>query len=324
MASNAGVAQFNNLYVSTMDKYADGMYDNIRSKLPLFSLLTQHNIRLKSEPTGSFFSANIKYATPSANVKGLGRFGTLAPVPVEMYTYATYPYKRIVGSVVNEDWDQQINGGQEAIFNLIDTLKQDGQNELLTKVEACLVQASAGTDEPSSLLEIVDSTGTVGGLAQSSYSWWAATETSVGSFSSAGISTLQATINNLSTLKSSGKTDLIVMSATDLGYLQAAYRAYYSGNDMPSIDLGFKQPDGESLQASAFAGIPCVISPNLSAGTALLLNRSTIGWHGDKKVRATEPVRPVNQLATYFHYTLMGNLFTVERRANAKLTGITA
>lgn len=191
--------------------------------------------------------------------------------------------------------------------------------------------APDGSADITSLLDIIDGTGTIGGINPSNQTYWVSTETnSIGSFASGGAAVMRTTYNAVTKYKMLGGPDVIFCSDT-------AYKAYEnSGLALTQLTApGGRQGSADiGIGSLSYKGIPLVYEPHLDAlegslnGVMLWVNTRAIFLA--PKAGKTFKVDPwVNMLpngrkALGTVVTFVGQTVAQARSPLAKLTGITA
>ena len=180
------------------------------------------------------------------------------------------------------------------------------------------MKVTTGFNEFEPLSALIDSTGTVGGLAQSSNSWWASTETASGSFASQGLSDMRTLFNTISADGSSDHPDAIFSTQSVFEFYEALLEPKERIMNTMMADAGIRNLE--------FKGIPFTYDQYCDSGILYMLNSKYLSLVIDdaSDFVTTEFVRPTNQDAKTAAILFMGLTSLSNRRRQGKLTGITA
>lgn len=316
-------AQFTQLLAATLDEEGTKAVDNIMEKVPMYEWFRQKGRTSKLSDwkgSGKYFHPKIKYAksTASGFVSG---YQTVDVTPQTFLGDAVYAMKMAYATVTYDlEGDVLTNRSPNQLVNIVTEKIGQAKETIVDNCNAALFASSVATNYPNTLVTMVDSTGTIGGINQSTYSWWAAYEAAVGSWAGGGLEAVDLAYNTVSKGKRSGAPGIIVTDQTTWQYFQRTIRAYTGGGDniIYKGDLG--------VPAIKYNGIEVIWDPNAAAGTMFLLNDSSLGLVLDDQadLKSTEFVKPADQMAYVGQIYMRLQLITTERRAQGKLTGITA
>lgn len=237
--------------------------------------------------------------------------------PQEGIGWAEYPWKQHAGSVVISGEEVEKNDGSAQLINLLQAKIDQLKFSVADDLNAMLLADGTGNGgkDMLGLKALVDSTGTVGEINQSTYSWWASVEDSgIDLTTFDGVRELGSMYNSLRINRS--KVDLVLTT-------QAAFEAYEElalpalrFQDLRVADLGF--------EAIAFKGAAIVFDPDVDSGYAYLLNSDRLEFvqKAGRWLDMTDFQRPYNQDAKVALILSMGNLITDSRRSHGKVTGL--
>lgn len=317
MGSAGTTPTFDQLLATTLDEHGRDAFDNIFDGIPVVKHLMKNN-RIKWGGAGATYRIPVKYAKSSASGWTSG-YKKVKTTPQNFIGEAVYEDKKLYATVTYSDDEVQKNRGTMQLLDLVEEKIQQAKDTIMDDVATALFASSIGTDAMNSLVTTVDSTGTVGGIAQSSYSWWAAYENaSVGSFAAGGLSAMDLAWNTVSKGKVSGQPTIIVTSQTIFQYLQSAMRAHGMDVFVERKDLGVPEIE--------YNGVPVIWDAKCPSGTMFMLNARSLGLavDGENNLKSSEFVKPADQLAKTGQIYSRMQLLCGERRAQAKLSGITA
>lgn len=274
--------------------------------------------------------------TPAGDSYGVG--STLNLTHVNHATQARYSFAQVYEPAVIDDVLFDKASGTGAKLRYVEGQLDRARMAIRETVCAQLCAASTGTSADGSsditaLLEIVDSTGAVGGLnpATAGQSFWAATETnSLGSFATNGAAAMRTTYSAVSKYKMLGSPDVIFCSDT-------AYKAYEnSGLALTTLmATGGKQGKADiGIPTLSYKGIPLVYEPHLDAlegslnGVMIWVNTKAVFLAPKAgktfKVDPWVNLLPNGRKAQGTVITFVGQLVAQARSPLAKITGITA
>src|SRR3990167_218129 len=157
---------------TTLKNYvADVAFDNIFNSHALFFELKRRGA-IKGFGGGERLVAPLEYAT-NATVAAMGKAGQINLTEQDVVSSAEYNWGLYGASVVLFDYDLERNKGDHQIVNL---LEAKARNAIASVRQKLLTDTFATSQTVNGLLNwqsIFRSTGTIGGIAQSTYAWWA-------------------------------------------------------------------------------------------------------------------------------------------------------
>jgi len=305
---------FDVLVTTTLDKVRAKLTDQISTENVLLAWL-QSKARVTLDG-GTVIRRPLLFAF-NDTVGSYSGYDLIDVTPQEGIGWAEYPWKQHAGSVVISGEEVEKNDGEAQLINLLQAKIDQLKLSVADDLNAMLFADGTGNSNKDmlGLKAIVDSTGTVGEINQSTYSWWASVEdSSIDLTVLDGVREFGTIYNSLRINRS--KTDIILTT-------QAAYEAYEElalpslrFNDLRMADLGF-----EGIQ---FKGAEIAFDPDVDSGYAYFLNSDHLEFvqKRGRWLEMTDFVRPYNQDAKVALILSMGNLVTDMRRAHAKVTGL--
>ncbi len=233
-------------------------------------------------------------------------------------TTVVYAFKNKGGSLVIS-WEEQREtmGADHAIFNLVDHKRNVLMETLMDKVAEDLMATSQAGDKITAIPVAVDSTGTLGGLDQSSQASWAAKETGSGSFATQGLTDMRGLYNEIT--EDGGNPDTIVMNRT-------IYEFYENEID-PDVRYSVAQgTGGRGFQTLEFKGHPIILEKKSVSGNIFMLDSSKMFFCIDTEgnFAMDDFQTPTNQKSSVAKLTFRGNLIVTRRKSHGKLTGVVA
>ena len=245
-----------------------GFKDNI-FRFPKLLSLYKANGAYKSEDGGVQLQVPLMYAT-NPTVTSANPYDAIALTQDEIATSATYSWAQWQGAMVMSKMELFQNSGASRLINLMEakrkalemTTAQDLNDALFagntTKVTNCL-----GLDQ------LIEATGTVGGIDSSTQTWWRST---VNSSSTALTESILETAF-LSAYNNIDLPDIIVTTQTLYGKYMDLTRAKAQIQiaDTRTAELGF--------ESANFKGRPLVYDASCASGDVYILNWEDIALY---------------------------------------------
>jgi hypothetical protein len=305
---------FDVLLTTTLDKVRPKLTDQISTENVLLAWLNT-NSRITVDG-GTVIRRPLIFAF-NDTVGSYSGYDLIDVTPQEGIGWAEYPWKQHAGSVVISGEEVEKNDGSAQLINLLNAKVDQLKMSVADDLNAMLFADGTGNSNKDmlGLKALVDSTGTVGEIAQSTYAWWASVEDSAIDLTVLdGVRELNTMYNSLRINRS--KVDIEITT-------QAAYEAYEElalpnlrFNDLRMADLGF--------EAIAHKGAGVVFDPDVDSGYLYMLNSDRLEFvqKSGRWLEMTDFQRPYNQDAKVALILSMGNLITDCRRAHGKVTGL--
>jgi len=307
--------QFDVLVTSTLDKVRPKLADQITQDNALTAWL---NMKSRvSEDGGTVVRRPLVFAF-NDTVSTYSGYDIIDTTPQEGLGWAEYGWKQHAGSVVISGEEVRKNSGAAQLINLLQAKIDQLRFSVADDMNAMLWASSVGNGgkDFQSIPVLVKSSGTVGGIDPSTYTWWASPlNTTIDLTDFAGIDSMNNLYNTVRLNKS--KVDVEFCS-------QAVYEAYEAlavpnvrFNDLRMADLGF--------QSVAHKTAELVFEPDVPSATIYMLNSDRLEFvqHSAAWLSLTEFQRPYNQDAKVALILSMGELITDSRRSHGYATGVT-
>ena len=158
---------------TTLKNYvSDVAFDNIFNSHALFWEMKRRGA-IKGFGGGERLVAPLEYAT-NATVAAMGKAGKIDLTEQDVITSAEYTWGLIGSSVVLFDFDLERNRGEHQIVNLLEAKARNATASMRQKVLTDTFATSQAVNSLINWQSFFRSTGTVGGINQSTYAWWAA------------------------------------------------------------------------------------------------------------------------------------------------------
>lgn len=271
---------YDQLTAITQKKFIPKLVDNVFDSDPLLKRFKEKG-SYESCNGGERIVAPLIYAQTSSSGWYSGS-DTLSTVDNDQFTAAEYTWKQAFANISITGRDEMINSGEHAMVNLVKSKVMVAEKTLMDKLGDGIY--SAGTDAKSivGLRVIVASNQTVGGISQSSYSWWAGQVDS--STTAFGISAMQ-TLYNLCSINNEAPT-IITGTRANYNRFYATLQPQQRFVDSASAKAGFS-----SLM---FNGTPFVVSSKCPTNYIFMLNEQYLKlWYHPERDFKLEPFQKV-------------------------------
>jgi hypothetical protein len=287
---------------STLAHYRNNFEDNIMKSIPLFYKLYDAG-KKETISGGESIVVPLRYAK-NATVAGYSGYGTLDTTPQETNTAAKYNWKQVGGTVAISGKEVRQNSGKEQVINLLKekvSVLEDSVKEYMNGKLFAASTTDSGTD-PHGLATIVATSGTVGGIAKATYSWWQSQTGTAASFAANGLAEMRNIFNDCSVYSAGDHPDFIITTQTVFEYYEGVLQPQERFQDSKTADGGF--------QNLLFKGVPLTWDPNCTASKMYFLNTKylKLAVHKDADFNFSEFQEPENQDAKVAKMIWMGEL----------------
>jgi hypothetical protein len=309
---------------TTLANYRNKLIDNIFDDYPLLSWL---NGKLGRAMRGSSVKRTIDGGESiveqllyeiSSSVKRYSGYEQLDTTPQDGMTIARYNWKQYAVSISINGLERRSNMGSERLIDLLEAKAKQAEMSLRDTMNIdAFSDGTANNSKGLGGLEILcDSTGTAGGINQSTYSWWASTETASGSFAAQGLDDMRTTFNTIT--RGNDKPDFIITTQDIHEYYEKSLQPQERYIDTKVANAGFTN--------LTFKGVPTVFDRDCTSGVMYFLNSKYINLvvHRDADFSTGPFITPENQDASTAMILFQGNMTTNNRRNLGKMTGVTA
>lgn len=273
--------QLDTLYTTTFQLRRKRIIDQIFTATPFWYMLSKKG-KKRTESGGRWIEIPLQYAK-NETVQFFGKGGTISINDTQPLTVARWNWKYLAGSIVRYFVDDQRNRGQTAVLNLMNAKIDNLQSSLIDKLETSLFSDGSGDNGLAidGLGNIISTstTGTVGGIDRSTYSWWRNQATSMTAKSaSIYLRSYMSTMFNNCGSQGEGVTrfpDLIVTDQTTYEYYESECL------EISRINIGDKNLADLGFGDLAYKGRPMTWSPAATAQRMYFLNTNFIEWVAD-------------------------------------------
>jgi hypothetical protein len=238
---------------------------------------------------------------------------TMAIADNENITAAELTWKQAYASIVISGLDEKKNAGDQQILSLVKSKTMIAEKTLADKLGTGLFSAGTNAKSIVGLGSWIGTANTVGGISQSSYSWWQ------GQVDSSTTTLSLAAMQNIFNLCSidNDTPSLIVTTRTIYNLFYGLLAPQQRFMDSEAAKAGFT-----SLM---FNGRPCMIDSHCPANNMMFLNEQYLHLcvHSQRDFKFEPFQRPVNQDVTVAQILWMGAFGSDNNRMHGKLSAIT-
>jgi hypothetical protein len=329
---------WDSLLSSTLNNTRAEVYDAIFGSNPFFAWLHSKG-RKQTISGGAKIQRTLEYAQNNT-VQSLQGYDVVDLTPQEHLTTAVDEWREIAGSVVISKREENLNNGEAALVDLLQS-KIRNLSKSFTEELARQVLAPSGATFPASgnsskdlnslPLIINPSTGTVHGISDATYTWWANTTATASSSSTwAGLRSDLRHQYNLAGKHNEGFPDLVL---TDLegweAYVEAMESQLRYGSTQMA-DIGFRTVSLEGAQLmwdrrtpGSLSGTVCNYdTANESNYYFINSDYMNLIVHSDADMVNMPFIQSQNQLARSAIVYFMGNLICTNRRTQTLLYSV--
>lgn len=296
------------LLTTTLDNYKREITDNVINNHPLLIKMKEKGNIIK-ESGGASFQHKLSHES-NGTVQSQGEYDTYDITPQDVLTTAEFAQKIVTGTFTMSDLEMKQNAGKERLVSLLLEKKKVLESSLKNKIGTDIYGDGTGTgglDIGGLQLLIADdpTTGTVGGIDRSSYTFW---RNQLWDFSVENVTASATTIQNaMNVLYSRCQVqqgelpDVITAGETYFNYYEDSLQTIQRLNDPSMGKLGFN--------ALAYKGATVFYDPECTATRMYFINSSHIFLkHLGDLFEVGETTRPVNQGVWVTPLTFTGNM----------------
>lgn len=291
--------------------YVKKLFDNIFDSNPTLQKL-KNSGSYKSTSGGTQIYVPLNYAVTTAAGWYSGA-DTLSTTDNDNITSAAYDWKSLYAGVSITEEDELKNSGDAAQLNLLKSKMQIAEKTLKDDLGTGLF--SDGTDSKSivGLRDIVAVDQTVGGISQSTYSWWQGQVDST---------TTTLTISAMNTVYQNATVDSEMPNY--IPTTRSIYNSYYALLQPQQRFMDEETAKG-GFSSLMFNGSPVVVDSHVPSSHMFLLNLDHLHlFYHPKRNMAFEPFqKPINQQVKVSRILWMGALGSSNNRLHGKLSAIT-
>jgi hypothetical protein len=295
----------------TEKKFVPKMVDNIFDSNPLLQ-------RLKSKcyesiDGGTSILQPLNYAQAS-NVEWVGPSDTYNTADNDTATAAEYQWKQIKGTITLLGLDELKNSGDAAKLNHVKQKTMVVEKTIKDTMGTGLYSSGTNAKSIIGLGSIIGTSNTVGGISQTTYSWWAAQVDS--STTVTAMAPLQVIHNRCSI----GNDSPTVAFTT-----RAIYNFYY-GLLQPQQRFTDSETGKGGFTSLMFNGIPLIVDSHCPTANLVMVNEKYLHlyYHPKENFKFEAFQKPINQNARVAHILWAGAFGSSNNRMHGKLSALTA
>ena len=295
----------------TEKKFLPRMYDNIFDSNPLLARAKKNFYRKLDG--GESIQVPLNYATTSSSGWYAGA-DTLSTNDSDTITAANYSWKQLYAKIAISRADELKNAGDAGKVNLVKSKMKIAEKTMADSLGTGLYNSGATANAIIGLRDIVATDQTVGGISQTSYSWWAGNVDS--STTTLTIASMQAVFNDASV--DSEIPSVIMMTRANLNRYHALLQANQRFVDSDAARGGFT--------SLLFNGKACIADSHCPANHIFYLNEDHLHLfvHKQEDFRMEPFASPINQNVKVAGIYWMGALGSSNNRLHGVQTALTA
>jgi hypothetical protein len=306
-------SNFSQISAVTRRYFLPKLADNIFKANPLLERAKRQGWYKKIEG-GTKVIIPLEYAI-NGNSNWFSGADTLTISDTDIITAAEYDWKQLYAPVVVTRIDELKNMGEARVVDFVKAKVKNAEKTMAQKLSEGLYSAGSSATEIVGLRAHLSTSSTVGGISQSSNTWWAAQIDST--TTTLTLAAMQTVFNNCS----EGNDQPTVAVAT-----KARYNSYYAA-------LQPQQRFTDSLTGKAgftslmFNGIPLISDSNASSSLPLMfLNEDYLHFlaHKDEDMVMTDFEDPINQRVAVAKIFWAGAFGSSNNRFQGGFTALTA
>lgn len=303
---------YNQITAITQKKFIPKMYDNIFDSNPLLQRWQKGEVYEKIDG-GTSIMIPLNYAVTSASGWYSGA-DTLSTTDNDQFSSAEYDWKQLYANISITGMDEAKNKGDSQIINFVKQKVKIAENTMSNSLGDGIY--SAGTDAKSiaGLQVIVSASNTVGGISQSTYSWWAAQLDS-----STTTLSISAMASRMSACRiGNDKPSVITTTSTLWDAYHNLLQPQQRFQDSDSAKGGFN--------SLLFQSCPVLDDSHVPSGDMYFLNEKYLHLivHKDADMKMDPFQKPVNQDVKTAKIYWYGALGSSNNRMHGAMTALTA
>ena len=295
----------------TEKRFMPKMVDNIFDSNPLLQRAKKKFYESTNGGTSIIQPLNYAQATAVEWYSGADTFTT---TDNDIGTAAEYQWKQIHGTIAINGLDEIKNSGDAAKLNFVKQKTMVVEKSVQDTMGTGLYSASTNAKSIVGLGTIIGTSNTVGGISQSTYSWWQAQVDSTTTVTA--MAPLQV-IHNRCSIGNDGPT--VAMTT------RAIYNFYY-GLLQPQQRFTDSDTAKGGFTSLMFNGIPMIVDSHCPTSNLMFLNEAYLHlYYHPKENFSFQPFQsPINQNVRVAHILWSGAFGSSNNRMHGKLSALTA
>jgi len=305
---------FDNLLTTTLANYRSQLTDNVFTARPLtYFLMDKGRIRMLNG--GTKIVEPIIYGENNT-VGSYSGYDSLSLTPQTGISAAEFEWKQYAASISISGIEEAKNNGEQEIINLLEAKIMQAEESMREGFNEMFFSDGTGNSSKdwNGLGNLVEASGTVGGIDRSSYSWWRSYEENTAT--ALTLAQMSTAYNSVSV--GNDHPDMVLTTQTLFEKYEALLQPQLRYTDTKTADAGF--------QNLLFKAGPVVYDVHCPAGVMFFLNSKylTLVGHSGKWFAQTAFVSPEDVDARYALIMCYGNLTVRNCAKQGKLTAKTA
>jgi hypothetical protein len=295
----------------TLKKYIPKLYDAIFDSNPMLMRLKKKSYQ--KIDGGTSIMVPLNYALPTSAGWYAGA-DTLTTTDNDQMTSAEYQWKQLYTNISIQRSDELKNSGDAQILNFVKSKVKIAEKNMLDLLGTGVFSNATDPKSIVGLRQIVGTANTVGGISQTTYTWWAAQVDSTSTVMSLPV--LQAKYN--AAMVDSDKPTVGVTTRTLYNSYQALLQPQQRFTDAETANAGFAN--------LLYHGAPIVSDSHCPASQFYFLNENYLHLfvHKDEDMRFEPFAKPVNQNVKVAKIYWFGALGSSNCRLQAGFTALTS
>jgi hypothetical protein len=296
----------------TRDRFVKKLYDNIFNANPLLMRMKEKG-NYRKIPGGLSILVPLEYAQITAAGWYQGA-DTLSTTDNETMTAAQYAWKQFYANITISRRDELMNKGDDQIIDLVKSKVKTAEKTVADNLSTGLYNAGSVANQIVGLRAIVGTSNTIGGISQSSNSWWQGQVDST--TTTLTVPVLQTLYNNCAV-----NNEAPTLAATT----KALYNSYYGQLQPQQRFTDSKLGDG-GFQNLLFNGVPVVADTHCPSSHWFFVNENNLFFqvHEDEDMRFDDFIKTGTQNVKTGKIYWMGALCSSNNRLHGKFSALTA
>ena len=329
--ANSYTKTFDALFTTTLEAYQKQLYDNIFKDEVFFKIL--HNKgKKRTQKGGERIIVPLMYGknTTFGSISGAEVVDTS---PQEGLTVAYYTWRTVAGSVTITDDEKSDNSGDAQILSLLEIKVKQGELSMKDVLANMLLGSfSAGNGgkdiDPLPLLVRYNITASaeIGGLDQSTYTWWRNQTADSGATTYKGLLQDMRNMYNDCTKGGGGSPDVVLCEQIAFETYENAMQEYNRISQTQNANVGYERLRFKGAEVVWDERVPDAknASTTITDSTMYFLNTDYIELVAQegRDLRTKPFVTPDNSLVSTSLIDFRGNLCLSNRRKQGVLGGI--
>lgn len=296
----------------TEKKFIPKMVDNIFDSMVLLNRFKDGDV-YESVDGGTSIMQPLNYATNSSG-GWMGANDTMDTTDSESISSAEFSWYQMYDTISISGMDERKNSGDAAILKLVKEKVKIAETTGKDRLGTGIYNAGSTTNAIVGLRAIINTSNTIGGISQSSYSWWQGKLDSTTTTLS-----LAAMASRMSAARiGSDRPTVITTESTYWDKFHGLLQPQQRFQDSKSASGGFS--------SLLFQGVPVLDDAQCPTGYMMFLNEKYLKlyYHKDADFKFEAFAKPINQDAKVAKILWMGALGSSNNRMHAALSALTA